>query len=260
VTRDKRGGRGETDHHDRHPPRSPRATPSLVFGKHAALAALSNPMRKIKRVLVTSNAQAELAGALSGLKNITVVDNKKLEASLPPGSVHQGIALECEPLAQPTLADWLGENIDKPVLLLDQVTDPHNVGAILRSAAAFDIGAVIVTDRNAPAESGVMAKSASGAMDMVPLIAVGNLSQAIETLKKAGYWIYGLDGEAKENIADAKLDKKTALVLGAEGRGLRRLTAEHCDVLVKLPMSNRMESLNVSNAAAVALYEIFRRE
>jgi 23S rRNA (guanosine2251-2'-O)-methyltransferase len=234
--------------------------PLILFGKHASLAALGNPMRKIKRVLVTSNAQAELGKALSGLKNLNLVDNKKIESQLPPGSVHQGIALECEPLAQPTLADWLEEKIEKPVLMLDQVTDPHNVGAILRSAAAFDVGAVIVTDRNAPQESGVMAKAASGAIDLVPLIAVGNLSQAIEILKKAGYWIYGLDGEAKENIADAKLDKKTALVLGAEGRGLRRLTAEHCDVLVKLPMSGRMESLNVSNAAAVALYDLYRRD
>ena len=143
--------------------------------------------------------------------------------------------------------------------MLDQITDPHNVGAILRSAAAFDVGAVIATDRNAPTESGVMAKAASGALEVVPLITVTNLVQAIEKIKKAGYWIAGMDGNAKQTIAEAKLDRKTALVLGAEGSGLRRLTAEHCDYLVKLPMSGRIESLNVSNAAAVALYELYRR-
>jgi 23S rRNA (guanosine2251-2'-O)-methyltransferase len=118
---------------------------------------------------------------------------------------------------------------------------------------------VIVTDRNAPAESGVMAKAASGALEIVPLITVGNLSQAIEHLKKAGYWIYGLDGEAKQLISATKLDKKTVLVLGAEGRGLRRLTGERCDALVRLPISDKMESLNVSNAAAIALYEFNRQ-
>ena len=232
--------------------------PLTLFGTHAALAALSNPMRKIKRVLVTKNTQNELAKALAGVKNVAVVDAPKIESVLPPGSVHQGIAVECEPLDQPGLHDWLAEKIEvKPVLLLDQVTDPHNVGAILRSAAAFDVGAVIVTDRNAPQESGVMAKAASGALEVVPLISVGNLLQAIELLKKSDYWICGLDGAAKQSIAEAKLDNKTALVLGAEGAGLRRLTGEHCDFLVKLPMSPRMESLNVSNAAAVALYMIF---
>lgn len=230
----------------------------FLFGKHACLAALANPMRKIKRVLVTKNAQAELQKPLASAKNVSITDPQKLESLLPPGSVHQGIAIECDKLPQPSLQDWLGEGIEKPVLLLDQITDPHNVGAILRSAAAFDAGCVIATDRHAPAESGVMAKSASGALESVPLIHVVNLVQAIEALKKAGYWIYGLDGEAKQTLQEARPNKKTALVLGAEGAGLRRLTTEHCDVLVKLPMSERMESLNVSNAAAVALYELYR--
>ncbi|NBO18337.1 MAG: 23S rRNA (guanosine(2251)-2'-O)-methyltransferase RlmB, partial [Proteobacteria bacterium] len=233
--------------------------PHLLFGKHAALAALENPMRKIKRVLVTKGTQAELAGKLGRLKNVSVVEGQKLEQMLPPGSVHQGIAVECEKLAQPSLQHWLAEDANKPILLLDQVSDPHNVGAILRSAAAFDVGAVVVTDRGAPEESGVMAKSASGAVEVVPLISVVNLVQAIEAIKKAGYWIYGLDGSAKETIGQAKMDAKTALVLGAEGAGLRRLTQEHCDFLVKLPISPQMESLNVSNAAAVALYDLYRR-
>lgn len=229
-----------------------------LFGNHAVLAALNNPMRKIKRVLVTKNTQAGLGKQLPS-QNLSVVDGTRLDSLLPPGSVHQGIAVECEPLAQPSLSDWLELGIAKPILLLDQVSDPHNVGAILRSAAAFDAGGVVVTDRNAPQESGVMAKAASGALEIVPLITVVNLVQAMEAIKKAGYWIAGLDGTAKETISEARLDARTALVLGAEGAGLRRLTTEHCDFLVRLPMSGKMESLNVSNAAAVALYDLYRR-
>ena len=232
----------------------------LLYGKHASIAALANPMRKIKRVLVTKNTHAELGEkAFAGIKNLQIVDGKKLDDLLPREAVHQGIALECEPISQLDLQDFLVENSDKPLLILDQVSDPHNVGAILRSAAAFDAGAVVVTDRNAPQESGVMAKTASGALELMPLITVGNLSQAIEHLKKAGYWIYGLDGEAKQTIAEAKLTGKIALVLGAEGRGLRRLTAERCDGLIRLPISPKMESLNVSNAAAVALYALYTK-
>ena len=232
----------------------------LLYGKHASIAALANPMRKIKRVMVTKNTHSELGEKLfTGIKNLQIVDGKKLDDLFPREAVHQGIALECEPISQPDLQEFLVENSDKPLLILDQVSDPHNVGAILRSAAAFDAGAVIVTDRNAPQESGVMAKTASGALELMPLITVGNLSQAIEHLKKAGYWIYGLDGEAKQTITDAKLDSKTALVLGAEGRGLRRLTAERCDGLLRLPISPKMESLNVSNAAAVALYALYTK-
>lgn len=235
-------------------------SPLIIYGKHAALAALENPMRKIKRVLITKNTKEELGEKrFAACKNQVLVESRKLDDMLPREAVHQGIALECEPLSQPSLQEWLKMGHNKPVLLLDQVSDPHNIGAILRSCAAFDAGAVVTTDRNAPTESGVMAKSASGALELVPLIAVVNLVQAIEILKKSGYWIYGLDGEAKQVISEVKPDRKTALVLGAEGRGLRRLTGEHCDVLVRLPISNKMESLNVSNAAAVALYELYRQ-
>jgi len=236
--------------------------PLILYGKHASVAALSNPMRKIKRVLVTKNTREELGDKLfSGVKNVAITEGKKLDDLLPREAVHQGIAVECEPLSQPSLAEWLAENhANQPLLLLDQVTDPHNVGAILRSAAAFDCGAVITLERNAGDESGTMAKAASGALEIMPLIAVGNLAQTIELLKKAGYWIYGLDGEAKQTIGSVKFDANTALVLGAEGRGLRRLTAERCDMLVKLPISDKMESLNVSNAAAVALYELYRAQ
>ena len=242
-----------------------KSSPNIIYGKHAALAALANPMRKIKRVMLTKNTRDELAASigeklLSGIKNLQIVDGKKLDDMLPKEAVHQGIAIECEALAQPDLQEFLASPASGGgLVMLDQVSDPHNVGAILRSAAAFNAGAVIVTDRNAPSESGVMAKAASGALEIVPLISVGNLSQAIEHLKKAGYWIYGLDGEAKQLISAAKFDRKTVLVLGAEGRGLRRLTGERCDALVRLPISDKMESLNVSNAGAIALYELSRQ-
>lgn len=229
--------------------------PHYLFGTHACAAALANPMRKIKRVLATK----QTADEMGSLPNPQIVDGKKLENALPPGVVHQGIAVECEPLKQPTLDQFLSQdNRHQALLILDQVTDPHNVGAMLRSAAAFNMGAVIATDRHAPTETGVMAKAASGAMETVPYIMVGNLVQAIGALKKAGYWIYGMDGEAKQAIHEITFDAKTALVMGAEGKGLRRLTAEHCDMLVKLPMSPRMESLNVSNAAAIAMYELYK--
>jgi len=227
-----------------------------LFGKHAVLAALENPARKCRRVLMTVQTKKEMGEF--GKIPVSIVEASHLHSLLPPGTVHQGIALEVEPLEQPTIHDILDE-ADRPIVVLDQVTDPHNVGAILRSAAAFDAAAVIVTDRHAPQESGVMAKAASGAMETVPLVTVGNLSQALEILKKAGYWIAGLNGAAEQTIDEAKLDAKTALVLGAEGEGMRRLTTERCDFLVKLPMSDKMESLNVSNAAAVALYELYRK-
>lgn len=232
---------------------------NYIYGIHAALAALANRERKIKRVLVTKNTQAEIGNALAGRRDVAVVEAREIDTLLPSGAVHQGVVVECAPLAQPSLQNWLAEKMEKPAVILDQVSDPHNVGAILRSAAAFDVGCVVVTDRNAPQESGVMAKAASGALETVPLISVVNLSQALELMKKSGYWTYGLDGEAKDSITQAKFDAKTALVLGSEGKGLRRLTSEHCDFLVKLPMSDNMESLNVSNAAAVAMYDLYRK-
>lgn len=230
----------------------------FIFGTHACLAALGNPMRKIKRVLISKQTQDELE---LKFKNLQLVDNRKIESLLPAGSVHQGIAIECEMLAQPDLADFISNVSDKKaqaVIILDQVTDPHNVGAILRTAAAFNIAAIITTSRNAPPESGIMAKSASGAVDIVPYIMVGNLVQAIGQLKKAGYWIYGFDKNATKEISATEFSTKTALVLGAEGKGLRRLTAEHCDIMLNIPMSEKMESLNVSNAAAIAMYELFK--
>ncbi len=181
---------------------------------------------------------------------------------LPPGAVHQGAALLSEPLTDVALEDVLdraAEAEKSVVLVLDQVTDPQNVGAILRSAAAFGADAVLVPDRHAPPETGALVKAASGAVEIVPLVRVINLARALEELKKAGFWIAGLDGQAPQTLAAADMTGKVALVLGAEGEGLRRLTRDHCDILVRLPISERMESLNVSAAAAVALYELARK-
>lgn len=224
-----------------------------LYGRHAVLSALQNEKRRIIRILMTENSASGIS--LTTDIRIEKVKPDVLEKYLPEGALHQGIAIETYPLANPVLDDCIASG--QPLLLLDQVTDPHNIGAILRSAAAFNAGAVIVPQHHAPEETGVLAKTASGALEVVPLLRVPNLAQTIEYLKKNGYWCAGMDGEARQTLEQAKLGKKTALVMGAEGKGLRRLTAETCDLLVKLPMSEKMESLNVSNAAAIALYVLY---
>lgn len=176
-------------------------------------------------------------------------------------AVHQGLVLETKNLPAVSLEDIIDRTQDAQsamVVLLDQVTDPHNIGAILRSAAAFDAKALILPDANAPEETGVLAKSACGALEIIPLVRVPNLVRAMEKLKQAGFWCIGLDGYAKQMINDKPLPKKSAFVMGAEGDGMRRLTAETCDYTVKLPMSNKMESLNVSNAAAITMFEWYK--
>jgi 23S rRNA (guanosine2251-2'-O)-methyltransferase len=185
-------------------------------------------------------------------------DRATLDELLGPGAVHQGLALRAGPLPELTADDLVARSTDQDdavVLVLDQVTDPHNVGAILRSAAAFGALAVMVQDRHSPEQTGVLAKSASGTLEKVPLVRVPNLVRALETLKKGGFWIAGLAADGPTTIAGAKLSGKIALCLGSEGEGLRRLTREACDHLLRLPMvPGAVESLNVSNAAAVALY------
>src|SRR5437868_7969649 len=191
-----------------------------------------------------------------------MLDRAALEALLPDGAVHQGWALEVEPLTPPDLDDVLraadiaaGRAV---VLVLDQVTDPHNVGAVLRSAAAFGAMAVVVAEHAAPPATGALAKAASGALDLVPLVRVINLARALDRLKEAGFWCCGLDAEAPETLAALDLGRRAALVLGSEGGGLRRLVRERCDYLARLPTRPELPSLNVSNAAAIALYELAR--
>lgn len=230
-----------------------------LFGYHPVTAALKNPARSLKRLLVTKETAAELNNEKLLPDAFETVARSDLDRILPKGAVHQGIAALFS-----ALPDIGIEDIDFPqkavVVILDQVTDPHNVGAVLRSAAAFDASAVILTDRNAPEATGTLAKSASGTLELVPLIAVSNLTRAMKTLKELGFWCVGLDGRAPSTLRETSLPDKIALVMGSEGFGLRRLTAENCDYTVKLPISERVESLNVSNAAAIALYEMSLRK
>jgi len=234
-----------------------------LAGVHAVSAALENPNRKFFRILVT----AESARAHDHLLKtrapvgIEIVSKNDIERQLPAGTIHQGIAAQVDPLPAIHIEDLvqMAEGKDNAVIIvLDQVTDPHNVGAILRSAAAFGALGVVVPDRHAPEETTVLAKSASGALERMPLVRVTNLARALDDLKKGGFWISGLAADAPVTLAEAKLSGKIVLALGAEGDGLRRLTRETCDHLIRLPMTGNMESLNVSNAAAVALYEFVR--
>ena len=224
-----------------------------IYGLHAVQAALDNPRRKIERLIVSPNIAKQIT-IPSGKRLATETDIRQLDRILPKDAVHQGVAALVMQLPEIEIEDILGES--SLILILDQVTDPHNVGAILRSAAAFGVSAILQTEDHAAPENGALAKAASGALDLVPLIRVTNLASVMDTLKANEFWCIGLDGKTDKSISDAKDFKKKALVLGAEGKGLRRLTAEKCDLLVKIPISAKMESLNVSNAAAVALYAL----
>jgi 23S rRNA (guanosine2251-2'-O)-methyltransferase len=215
-------------------------------------AALGNPARTVRRVLATREAAATLPPDAAPER----AEGSAIAALLPPGAVHQGLAALVDPLSPPPLADALAAS-PGPVLVLDQVTDPRNVGAILRSAAAFGAAAVIVQDRHAPLEGGAMARAAAGALERVPLLRAVNLARTLEALKQAGLWIVGLDAAAPTMLAAAGLgDRRLALVLGAEDEGMRRLTREACDLTVRLPQLGTVESLNVSVAAAIALYAV----
>lgn len=232
-----------------------------IYGHHAVLAALSNPRRKPRRLLTTTDAEIALRDVYDGPWRVTPerADRARFHTFLTEDAVHQGIALLAEPL-ESVMLDHAIEASDGPVLLLDQVTDPRNVGAALRAAAAFGAAAVVLQDRHAPHETGTLARAASGSLDIVPVVREVNLSRAIATLQKAGFWVLGLAGDGKRTIAEAApRDRRVALVLGGEEAGLRRLQRETCDELVRLPMAEGVDSLNVSTAAAVALYEIVRK-
>lgn len=239
------------------PPRQrydPDTGPVFLYGLHTVRAALDNPRREKRRLLVTANARSRLLeGGEIGKVAVTETTPKELDALLGPDAVHQGAALEVEPVSRYGLADIQPLRL---VVVLDQITDPHNVGAILRTACAFGADAVITTARYAPRETGVMAKAASGALDMVPLIEVRNLGDALETLKGRGLSIIGFDSEAPAPLRPRTASSPVGIVLGAEGKGLRQRTRELCDEMVRLDMPGPIKSLNVSNAAAIALFAL----
>jgi 23S rRNA (guanosine2251-2'-O)-methyltransferase len=224
-----------------------------LWGKHAVAAALDNPARKVLRAWATRDT----ANFMQFPKDVavTLADVADLGRLVPSDAPHQGVVIEVEALEEVWLDGLLTGAGERAVLLvLDQVTDPHNVGAILRSAAAFGAVGIVTQDRHSPPESGVVAKAASGALERVPWARVVNLARALEDIGEAGFWRIGLAGDAEMDLKDALGPPRVALVLGAEGPGLRHNTREHCDSLARLPISDAIESLNVSNAAAVALY------
>ena len=230
------------------------------WGRHAVLAAIENPERRIIKVW---GVRETLSGYdLPSDLPLIYCQSEDLARFVPKDAPHQGIVAEIAPLEDVWLGDILEqhEGDPRPILVLDQVTDPHNVGAIFRSAAAFDAIAVVTQDRHAPPESGALAKAASGALEVVPWIRVVNLARALEEIAEHQYWRIGLTGNAEVTLDEALAPRRNALVLGAEGEGMRRNIQEHCDQLAKLPISSQMESLNVSNAAAVALYAAATRK
>jgi 23S rRNA (guanosine2251-2'-O)-methyltransferase len=223
------------------------------WGKHAVAAALDNPTRKVLQAWATREAASYMR--FPPEVPVTLAEAPDLGRLVPGDTPHQGVVIEVEPLEEVWLDDLLGRDLERAALLvLDQVTDPHNVGAILRSAAAFGAVGIVTQDRHSPPESGVVAKAASGALERVRWVRVVNLARALEEIGDAGYWRIGLAGDAETDLRVALGPPRVALVLGAEGTGLRPNTREHCDATARLPIGETVESLNVSNAAAVALY------
>ncbi|MGH7155493.1 MAG: TrmH family RNA methyltransferase [Acetobacteraceae bacterium] len=251
---------GKQDRGGPRPPEAPRGT-LWLYGHHAVAAALANPARRLRRLLLTEEAEAALAERLAPPWSVPPerVERGRLDQLLGREAVHQGAVLLADPLPPPSLAQALER--PGPLIVLDQVTDPRNVGAILRCAAAFGAAGVITQDRNAPEETGGLAKAASGALETVPLLRAVNIARTIIALKADYIWTVGLDSVGTVKLSGSALaGRRVALVLGAEGTGLRRLTRETCDELAALATKAAMESLNVAAAAAVALYEVMRTE
>jgi 23S rRNA (guanosine2251-2'-O)-methyltransferase len=226
--------------------------PVVMYGWHTVTAALRNPQRRLRKLLVTENAARRLTD--EGVKSAIapeIVRPSAIAERLLPDAVHQGLYLETDPLDAPTIENVPARGI---VLVLDQITDPHNVGAIFRSAAAFAATAVVTTMRHSPEATGALAKAASGALELVPLVSVQNLARGLSALKQSGFLVVGLDSSGDSDLADLPLHAPLALVLGAEGKGLRQLTKETCDHVARIALPGELKSLNVSNAAAVSLY------
>ena len=226
--------------------------PVVLYGWHTVTMALANPERQIRKLLLTENAARRLEEEKVATR-ITpeIVRPSEIDHLLGPDAVHQGLLAEADPLPSPDIETLPQQGM---VLVLDQITDPHNVGAIMRSAAAFAVKAIVTTARHSPEATGVLAKAASGALELVPIITVPNLARALTTLNDIGFQTVGLDSEGSENLSSTTLREPLALVLGAEGKGLRQLTRETCSVVARLDMPGLIKSLNVSNAAVLALY------
>ncbi len=225
---------------------------AVLYGWHSVTAALANPARQLRKFLATDNAARRLAEEqIVFARAPEIVRPDAIAARLPPDAVHQGLYLEADPLPSPEIAELAAPGC---VLVLDQITDPHNVGAIFRSAAAFAATAIVTTARHSPEATGVLAKAASGALEHVPLVTVQNLARALAELKERGFLVIGLDSSGDEDLAALALRAPLALVLGAEGKGLRQLTRDTCDHVARLDLPGAIQSLNVSNAAALALY------
>ncbi len=231
--------------------------PVILYGWHTVAAALANPQRRIQKLFLTENAARRLADENIDTRVAPeIVRPSVIDQRLGPDAVHQGLLAETEPLPSPDIDTLPPHGI---VLVLDQITDPHNVGAILRSAAAFAVKAVVTTARHSPEATGVLAKSASGALEMVPLVTVQNLARALTALNDRGFMTVGLDSQGSEDLGAVTMQQPLALVLGAEGKGLRQLTRETCRVVARLDMPGEIKSLNVSNAAVLALYVVASR-
>ena len=249
-----------------HGPRQKIEADNLIWGRHPVLAALANPARKgMGRLLATPERAEELeSGGLTHGHRIEVMDAPSLARMLPPGAAHQGLVFKVAPLEGVALEDIADPAPDGErggvIVMLDQITDPQNVGAIFRSALAFGAKGIVVQDRHSPALAGALAKAAAGATERLPCARVTNLSRALERLSDLGWRAVGLDGSAELTLDQALDGRPTVIVMGSEGDGIRRLVAEHCEVLAKIPMPGGFESLNVSNAAAIALYEAVRTQ
>jgi 23S rRNA (guanosine2251-2'-O)-methyltransferase len=232
-----------------------------LYGLHAVQAALANPRRQLGRAIMTTRAVETIGKELLSRVRVELAEGEVISKLLPAGAVHQGVALEAKPIHLTDLEAVLEAADTKTrrvVLVLDQLSDPHNVGAILRTAAAFGVAAVVVQDRHAPPQSGALAKAASGALETVPYVEVVNIARALDVLSEHGFWRIALAGDGADPLTKVIPTGDVALVLGSEGDGIRRLVREHCEAAAYIPIAKSMESLNVSNAAAVALYEIRR--
>ena len=226
--------------------------PAILYGWHTVTMALANPARRIRKLTLTENAAKRLADEnIATPVTPEIVRPQEIDRLLSPDAVHQGLLAEADPLPSPDIETLKQEGM---VLVLDQITDPHNVGAILRSAAAFAVKAIVTTARHSPEATGVLAKAASGALELVPMVTVQNLARALTGLNERGFQTVGLDSEGSEDLSNVALREPLALVLGAEGKGLRQLTRETCSVVARLDMPGEIKSLNVSNAAVLALY------